>query len=722
MAAFDNFASLQKKMESLPPDELQKYIDGQGAIPQEEQMAALFAQAKRAGLELGEQAKQPVPSGTVAENINHKAVLNHLQDIANKSGMQITGVAPVNAGLGAIPQGAPQAPMAPPVAPSSPPVAPPVAPPAPAPQPAPMPQGMAHGGITHAVPHHMFRFSHGGGIMGFDGTDGSSVDQALAAVNQAMPANMPANTNIPLSDYLAQRQAALKAVAENNPGDYNGPRQATLQERNAQYAERDARMHNQPNIYSDYSDPLSLANISKMLGMRQSTPDDVNKAHASAWGNKNLETPVPGVMTAQGPAVTGTNVSSPANTETPTPFPVGYTRQNMANDPRLNVTPPTPTITPAANPNAAPNATPNATPATPTTAIPPQTRPQAGLGALIQNKPSVKPTNKPVEEQKIPGTENNLNYMALEDKQLTEKRDILDEIKKQELVQAHYGLNNPYGIEAEKRAAQLAAMYSKINEEHPYERLLQVLTGIGTGGLAGAAPAYLRSEGAFREAQQAQFDNINKMLSPIEAARREEARANASSVLTAYNDAEKERKKNLAEMAKTQLTGKQEIEKQGLAGTQAMDRTKLESATQLQVAAMQKATALAGKDATAEQIAAELAKDPAFAGKSYAERMTAAYAIKQGARPQTAKDALTERLAKDWGGFDVLTKKNWADQGITTFDQYLDYMQKKMSGNVSTAPAQLLMPPPDKLTAYASTHFGGDIEKAKQFLASKGYK
>jgi len=235
-------------------------------------------------------------------------------------------------------------------------------------------------------------------------------------------------------------------------------------------------------------------------------------------------------------------------------------------------------------------------------------------------------------------------------------------------------------------------MYSKINEEHPYERLLQVLTGIGTGGLAGAAPAYLRSEGAFREAQQAQFDNINKMLSPIEAARREEARTNASSVLTAYNDAEKERKKNLAEMAKTQLTGKQEIEKQGLAGTQAMDRTKLESATQLQVAAMQKATALAGKDATAEQIAAELAKDPAFAGKSYAERMTAAYAIKQGARPQTAKDALTERLAKDWGAFDVINKKNWADQGITTFDQYLDYMQNKMSGNVSTAPSPLPMP------------------------------
>ena len=148
----------------------------------------------------------------------------------------------------------------------------------------------------------------------------------------------------------------------------------------------------------------------------------------------------------------------------------------------------------------------------------------------------------------------------MEDKQLTEKSDILDEIKKQELVQAHYGLNSPYGIEAEKRASQLADMYKKINEEHPYERLLQVLTGIGTGGLGGAAPAYLRSEGAYRDAQQAQFDNINKILSPIEAARREEARTNSTNVISAYNQKETDRKKALrneariaAERARTNL-------------------------------------------------------------------------------------------------------------------------------------------------------------------------
>ena len=41
-ASFDNFSSLQKKMESLPSDQLQKYINGQGAYPQEEQMAALM--------------------------------------------------------------------------------------------------------------------------------------------------------------------------------------------------------------------------------------------------------------------------------------------------------------------------------------------------------------------------------------------------------------------------------------------------------------------------------------------------------------------------------------------------------------------------------------------------------------------------------------------------------------------------------------------------------
>ena len=670
-ASFDNFSSLQKKMESLPSDQLQKYINGQGAYPQEEQMAALFAQAKHAGLELGEQAKQGAPSGTIAENINHKAVLSQLQEIAQKSGMQITGVAPINAGLGAIPQPmAPpqgQQPMPQPAPQPAPQLAPQPAPqpvPQPAPQPAPQaPTNMAHGGITHVVPHHMFKFSHGGGIMGFDGTDGSDVNAATAAVNQAMPEEMPDHASLMPMQYDQQRAAALQAVKDNfTPAPL---RQET-------YAERDARMHEIPSPYKDNS----LANISAAINNS---------------GYKPLSSNAP-------------NVVSPVDVEPTIPAPADYVRHNMANDPRLNVSNNT-VVSPPSHPVVSPP------------------KPPAGLGALNAQAP-VKPVtqNKVDPTTKIPGTENSLNYMAMEDKQLTEKSDILDEIKKQELVQAHYGLNSPYGIEAEKRASQLADMYKKINEEHPYERLLQVLTGIGTGGLGGAAPAYLRSEGAYRDAQQAQFDNINKILSPIEAARREEARTNSTNVISAYNQKEADRKKNLAEMAKTQLTGKQEIQKQELTGIQAMDRTKLEIETQLKVAAMQKAVALANKDATAEQIAAELAKDPAFAGKSYAERMTAAYSIKQGARPQTAKEASIEKMAKDWGGFDIMTKKNWANQGINTFDDYLSYMQEKMSGKASTTPASLTMPSADKLTAYAAAHFGGDIEKAKNFLASQGYK
>ena len=408
----------------------------------------------------------------------------------------------------------------------------------------------------------------------------------------------------------------------------------------------------------------------------------------------------------------------------------------MANDPRLNVAPPAaPTITPAATPNAAPNATPNATPATPTTAIPPQTRPQAGLGALIQNKPSVKPTNKPVEEQKIPGTENNLNYMALEDKQLTEKRDILDEIKKQELVQAHYGLNNPYGIEAEKRAAQLAAMYSKINEEHPYERLLQVLTGIGTGGLAGAAPAYLRSEGAFREAQQAQFDNINKILSPIEAARREEARTNASSVLTAYNDAEKERKKSLEEMAKQQLTGEQAMSRENLSQTEETKRNNARIAAENARKVMELNNpnrAINSMDIyNAMKNDIKNGKgDPSLKNKSDAELREAAIAAASGQENKLGFQSINAILnaaikahTAALAGYDqdekVKAQKDLDDakRMMQNFNQGLDPY-----AGIATESIEKVMPPPDKLTAYASTHFGGDIEKAKQFLVSQGYK
>ena len=61
----------------------------------------------------------------------------------------------------------------------------------------------------------------------------------------------------------------------------------------------------------------------------------------------------------------------------------------------------------------------------------------------------------------------------------------------------------------------------------------------------------------------------------------------------------------------------------------------------------------------------------------------------------------------------------------TLFDNY--YATKNpMANSLSTgAPAGTtlkIMPPPDKLQAYATTHFGGDTVKAQQYLKSQGYK
>ena len=174
------------------------------------------------------------------------------------------------------------------------------------PEQAPTEQAAAGGGIMHApVDSRMFNFADGG-IVAFAGKDDDADQQkqvvkdpqaaALSAVNSAMPEDMPSDYSGTLSKYLADRNAAINAVLSNVavPPQYKGPRQET-------YAERDIRMHNQPDIYNAANDRLSLANITKMLGLTQATPDEVNQAHASAWGNKNLLYPVPGVMTAQGP-------------------------------------------------------------------------------------------------------------------------------------------------------------------------------------------------------------------------------------------------------------------------------------------------------------------------------------------------------------------------------------------------------------------------------------
>ena len=705
------FDSIQKYMDGLSTDELQKYLGGNGAYPQEEQMAALFSQAKRAGMDADTKASQPVEGKTVAQDVNQKAIFNHIQELAAKNGMQITGIAPIGAGLGSIPpQGLPPMPPqggpAPGPAPiGGPPPGPPGAPPTglpgaqpqmPAPQgavpqnlpppqqpqqPPAQPTHMAHGGIAHAVPHHMFNFSRGGGIMGFDGTDGSDVNAATAAVNQAMPEEMPDHASLTPMQYDQQRAAALQAVKDNF---------TPAPKRQETYAERDARMHEAPSL-SSYKDPFSLANISAAFN---------NSGYQPLSSN-----PIP-------------NVGSPVDAEPASPFPAGYVRHNMENDPRLNNTTPVNRVAPNAGINHIPSAPvvkPPAAPVGPTAPVRPTAAPAAPVG----------PTASPPT-----GTD----YRAMEDKQLSEKASISDEFKRLEEIQQHFGLNTPAGIDAEKRAHDLAEMYKKMNEEHPFERTLQVLRGMGRGR-GGAADAYLSSESAFRAARENQAENINRLLTPIEQARRAEAQANALHITTNMSEKEKERAKQIAEMAKTQLTGDQQMARAIMEQKAETERSNARIAAEKFRTNLELNNPNRGINSTdiynsMKEDIKNGRGDPALKGKTDAELRAAAIAAASGQENKLGFQSINAILnsaikahTAAMAGFDDDAKIK-AQQDLTDAKRMMQNFHQGLDPytGIGQSTQALPMPSADKLTAYAAAHFGGDIEKAKNFLASQGYK
>jgi len=382
---------------------------------------------------------------------------------------------------------------------------------APAAAPAPTPSaGMtaATGGLMHLpVDSGMFNYAEGG-VIGFDqGGD------AKKAVESAMPVDMPASYPGTYTQYLADRAAALAAVKANNPEAaapaYTGPRQET-------YAERDTRMHNQPAL-SSYADPFSLANITKMLGLTPATPDAVNQAHASAWGNPNLLHPVPGVMTGQGPAV-----APAASNASPAP---------LFDDTSATVAPPAAPPAQTA-PAAAPAQTAPAGPA------------NTGIQQLLPKPPAAaKPVPVPAPTGPAPGS-----FEAQLQTQLN--KDVL----KQEAELMPDELKTPYMKEARARAQARDDLYKAGLKDRGVEHLMKVLNAIHTGGLAGAGVGDVNATEAERAADYAHQVEMAKTLDELDKGQRSEAQTR----FTERAEAQRNRTTALASAYATQQKSRDE--------------------------------------------------------------------------------------------------------------------------------------------------------------------
>jgi len=157
------------------------------------------------------------------------------------------------------------------------------------------------------------------------------------------------------------------------------------------------------------------------------------------------------------------------------------------------------------------------------------------------------------------------------------------------------GVQGEYGEEQRKRLAQEEEQYKGMLKDREFNRALAVLSGMGRGGLGGAAPAYLQSQAAEQAADIAQKRRMNELYGGLDKGQREEQMAAATGMTT-----EQARQKNLAGTVGGQMYSAQT---QGLAALEAEDRrTKSESERQKLLIISNEKIAQMNKD-TQEKIA-----------------------------------------------------------------------------------------------------------------------
>jgi len=157
------------------------------------------------------------------------------------------------------------------------------------------------------------------------------------------------------------------------------------------------------------------------------------------------------------------------------------------------------------------------------------------------------------------------------------------------------GVQGEYGDEQRKRLAQEEEQYKGMLKDREFNRALAVLSGMGRGGLGGAAPAYLQSQAAEQAADIAQKRRMNELYGGLDKGQREEQMAAATGMTT-----EQARQKNLAGTVGGSMYSAQT---QGLAALEAEDRrTKSEAERQKLLITSNEKIAQMNKD-TQEKIA-----------------------------------------------------------------------------------------------------------------------
>jgi hypothetical protein len=146
------------------------------------------------------------------------------------------------------------------------------------------------------------------------------------------------------------------------------------------------------------------------------------------------------------------------------------------------------------------------------------------------------------------------------------------------------GVTGKYGEEQMKRYGEEDAQYKEMIKDRAFNNLLSVLSGMGRGGLGGAAPAYLQAQAAQQAADIAQKRRMNQMYGDVEARQREEAIAKSKGITTPYEAGYTQAGDIASRQATQQMASQTEFEKEAINNKNALERLDIQYKRDLEAA------------------------------------------------------------------------------------------------------------------------------------------
>ena len=218
---------------------------------------------------------------------------------------------------------------------------------------------------------------------------------------------------------------------------------------------------------------------------------------------------------------------------------------------------------------------------------PPETKPPvaakedvpAGLPTLMPEPP--KPALRPGEAE-IPGLYDTQAQDIV--KQRLTPRTLKEIAESQAEAEKLAGVTGRYGEDQMKRYGEEDAQYQQMLKDRNFNRMLAVLSGMGQGGLGGAAPAYLQTQSAEQSADIAQKRRMNELYGNVEAKQREEALAKAKGITTPYEAGYIQAGDLAGKMASTRMSSQTEFAKEALNNKNALDRLDIQYKRDLEAA------------------------------------------------------------------------------------------------------------------------------------------